>query len=80
MVRVLLLAVLAGGLLAAAPNNHPVIKVGPAVQSVSHRCDDAKCERCPCADGYHCANWRHEARDGQYEHRVDCVKDSPGKS
>lgn len=65
-------------LLAASPTDHPVVKVSPGITSVKHRCKDPKCERCPCATGYHCEGWQHSIPqpDGTYEHKVHCTKDT----
>jgi hypothetical protein len=60
-----------------SPTDHPVVKVGPGITTVKHRCKDPKCERCPCATGYHCEGWQHSIpqTDGFYEHKVRCTKD-----
>ena len=67
----IIIAVTAG---AGAKSTHPVTKLGAAITRYTHRCAEPICERCSCADGYRCVNWKHvKESDTVYAHTNDCV-------
>lgn len=81
-IKRLLLMCLAFLLLAGSdpyPNGeHPAQPLDPAATDFGHQCNDERCERCFCAKGFKCTDWKHTPAKGgrfRFSHVNKCVRD-----